>query len=61
MSYFIFEKSSLQQFMGQCTSTSPKQKNSNNQGPHKAFHKIDDFKLLKLIGKGGFSRVWKVL
>lgn len=45
--------------MGQCASHSEKPKKDNGASISKNSHKINDFKLLKLIGKGGFSRVWK--
>ena len=44
--------------MGQCVSQSPRKHWQKKR--MEEFLSIDDFRLIKLIGKGGFSKVWKV-
>lgn len=44
--------------MGQCVSQSPRKRWEKKS--EQEFLSIDDFKLVKMIGRGGFSKVWKV-
>lgn len=46
--------------MGQCVSNKEIIRDKSTNNSKERVFNIKDFKFIKLIGKGGFSKVWKV-